>query len=484
MNSNSTQICRLCMETSDGLVNIFEAFQDSTIASVLAKHFWFEIYKDDGMPEWVCEICWTQTKIFHHFYKRLEFRHKNCINSIDLVKVDEIRQERSASPMEEPDLDIVKCEEDITITTYEAQTQRAENISDEDNNDNSGDQSEAGQTNDDNDKPSASLDKPSRDAELRKFFRMKCDICSDVELDTLKKLRNHYRQVHNTVGYLICCGTKFKLRHRMLEHIRYHVNPDIHRCEQCGKKCKDRQTLKSHEKTHVPLNLRGHKCNSCSKYFGSAQILKLHVREVHTVSSETFTCDHCDRIYRSKFKLETHLRHVHRPSGNDVCEICGRTFKHMESLKNHKELEHSTTPPAKVQCDICGTWVKHLRHHLKTHEDMQDAKVLSCPICKKKVKGKRLLGMHMQGSHAEKKHQCTYCDKAFRIRKILQEHIAALHTGAYLYNCQYCDRTFKSSANMYSHRKKAHLEEWSRDRSNNIKTEGIQLVRVESKAIE
>lgn len=43
MVSNSTQLCRLCLETSDYLVNIFESFQDSTIASILTQHFWFKV---------------------------------------------------------------------------------------------------------------------------------------------------------------------------------------------------------------------------------------------------------------------------------------------------------------------------------------------------------------------------------------------------------------------------------------------------------
>lgn len=59
------------------------------------------------MPEWLCQICWIQTKTFHNFYKRIEIRHANY-RPIDLAST-QIKQEQSVSP--EPEFDIVKCEE-------------------------------------------------------------------------------------------------------------------------------------------------------------------------------------------------------------------------------------------------------------------------------------------------------------------------------------------------------------------------------------
>ncbi|KAG4070998.1 hypothetical protein HA402_001435 [Bradysia odoriphaga] len=483
MNSNSTQICRLCLETSGGLVNIFEKFQDSTVAFVLAEHFWFQIHKDDGMPEWVCEICWSQTKTFHNFYKRLELLHQNFLNSSVLVKVDEIKQERSVSPIEEAyedNLFIDKCEEetDVTIKTDDTQIPSKEYSCAEDNSYDIGEQSEAEaeQTTDDDDEPS--LDKPRRyklhsrsekeeqDVEIRRFFSMKCDICSDDEFDTLKKVRKHYREVHKTKAYFICCKNKYTKRCEMLDHVQYHVNPDAHRCDQCGKSYKDRKTLREHMKCHV----RAHKCNFCSKTFPSAAKLKYHIRDKHSAdANEKFPCDKCGKMCQSKLLLACHIRNVHVPSMSHVCEICGRTFKHKFNLQIHEQLEHSKTPLPKAQCNICGVWLKHelrlKKHHFTMHREIQEAKVFNCPICKKKVQTKTLLDSHIRRSHGEKKHQCTFCDKAFRLAKMLKEHIAALHTGIDLYSCTYCDRTFKSNANMYSHRKKAHLEEWSRDKA-------------------
>lgn len=147
------------------------------------------------------------------------------------------------------------------------------------------------------DGPSLSV-KQQQDALIREFFRMKCDICSDdVEFLTCRKASKHYRQVHNTKSYLICCGKKFKYRHRMIEHAEYHINPSPHPCEQCGKLLKSRSLLKVHMKTHEPANLRTYKCDICSKIYNRKSGLQYHVQHNHpTDKSEKFPCDQCDRM--------------------------------------------------------------------------------------------------------------------------------------------------------------------------------------------
>lgn len=41
--NSTTRTCRLCLETSDNLVNVFTSFQNSTIAAILSKYFWFQV---------------------------------------------------------------------------------------------------------------------------------------------------------------------------------------------------------------------------------------------------------------------------------------------------------------------------------------------------------------------------------------------------------------------------------------------------------
>lgn len=142
------------------------------------------------------------------------------------------------------------------------------------------------------------------DGQIREFFDMKCDICSDVEFESLLMVRQHYRTIHSRKGYLKCCGKKLVQRHEILKHIRYHIDPDSYRCDRCNKTFKDNKTLANHCDTHVPLDLREFKCNLCPKSFVKRHKLRGHIRLYHTfprktgkeTSEQTFACDKCGKM--------------------------------------------------------------------------------------------------------------------------------------------------------------------------------------------
>lgn len=100
-----------------------------------------------------------------------------------------------------------------------------------------------------------------------------------------------------------------------------------------------------------------------------------------------------------------------------------------------------------------------LRKHMSRHADTAEV----CKLCNKVAPNKHALGNHMRYVHSERAYKCTMCDKAFKKPIGLKEHMAS-HTGIDLYTCPYCPRTFKSGANMHSHRKKKHIEQWTQDR--------------------
>ncbi|XP_030378117.1 zinc finger protein 236 [Scaptodrosophila lebanonensis] len=62
------------------------------------------------------------------------------------------------------------------------------------------------------------------------------------------------------------------------------------------------------------------------------------------------------------------------------------------------------------------------------------------------------------------KFPCMYCEKSFKMRRYLEEHVAT-HTGDRPIACSYCDMSFRCRSNMYTHVKTKHNEQWRKARA-------------------
>lgn len=142
--------------------------------------------------------------------------------------------------------------------------------------------------------PSDNIDAEKKMAKIHEYFNMKCEFCSDVEFKSWLIARQHYAKVHNTDGYLVCCGRKFHKRCRILEHIDYHLNPEAMRCNKCSRVFRDKKSFKQHMNNHqVPSDSREFKCGLCASSFTKSWMLKTHVKNKH--SGQTFSCDRCGK---------------------------------------------------------------------------------------------------------------------------------------------------------------------------------------------
>lgn len=69
-----------------------------------------------------------------------------------------------------------------------------------------------------------SVDSLMHDDELiRKFFKMECSICDQL-LDTHSEAKDHFRDVHNKNGYLVCCNKKYFKYYLVLQHCAWHLD--------------------------------------------------------------------------------------------------------------------------------------------------------------------------------------------------------------------------------------------------------------------
>ncbi|XP_016987037.1 zinc finger protein 865 isoform X2 [Drosophila rhopaloa] len=61
------------------------------------------------------------------------------------------------------------------------------------------------------------------------------------------------------------------------------------------------------------------------------------------------------------------------------------------------------------------------------------------------------------------KFPCMFCEKSFKMRRYLEEHIAT-HTGDRPIPCPYCEMAFRCRSNMYTHVKSKHTTQWLKAR--------------------
>lgn len=298
------------------------------------------------------------------------------------------------------------------------------------------------------------------DEDIRTFKPLKCELCEETT-DLFQELMTHYRQIHDTVGFMECCGQKFQLRYKYHEHIATHMNPDAHRCDICPKSFPTLRALRYHKESHIPEDQRLFQCDICSAKFYRERKLRHHVTHAHaTEETKQFKCPDCDKAFVSNSLLIDHTRKMHENLRPFICEVCACTFKTKHILKEHS-LTHTVMP--RVKCEECGKFYRNenqLRRHKKRHFDQKFH--FECPECGIFAKNSYSLHAHRRITHHTdpNKFPCQICGKGFKKRRILDEHMAA-HTGDRLYKCAFCEKDFNSSANKYKHQKNKHPTEYA-----------------------
>ena len=128
-------------------------------------------------------------------------------------------------------------------------------------------------------------------------------------------------------------------------------------------------------------------CPICKKVSKSAITLRMHLRNVHVNAGSSYVCELCGVSYKLKASLEKHVRGVHQENRerDAICDICGfATFSNQE-LKMHRQRVHDKTwkPYEKVYtcpyCDYSYHEKRVIDNHVKAiHEKRRD---LQCPLC-------------------------------------------------------------------------------------------------------
>uniref|UniRef100_A0A8D8MJF1 Transcription factor grauzone n=1 Tax=Culex pipiens TaxID=7175 RepID=A0A8D8MJF1_CULPI len=435
---------------------------------IIAKHFWFE--KDDLMRGVICTSCWSKIEDFHQFYSEIEQAHEHKLG----FTIVQIKQEDGVEVEEEEQEEIVVepiTAEEIEREEEEAELKREEvNVSETEEDDDDEEEEE------EDDEFELEPDQPKRRKRIKKkgtklaermaksdsliaqFCKMFCDQCSQ-EFPNFSQLYAHCAAVHQRKPAVFCCDRKFNNRIRLYDHIQRHVDPDRFQCKHCKRVCLDRESLKRHTvMVHTPEEKRPFKCDRCPKSYTIQNEFIKHVKYHQAMDTKEFPCGQCDKFFGNAALLKQHNKNVHSTTYEFVCDTCAKGFNSRGLFTKHLKEHDPKVRAEKAQCPICFQWLLKvsLSKHVMRHNSGGPVR---CDLCGKESPNLLALRSHKQFFHKEAKFGCSVCDKVFKRAISLKEHMAT-HSGAVLYTCPHCPKTFNSNANMHSHRKKMHPQEW------------------------
>nr|CAH7716497.1 unnamed protein product [Callosobruchus chinensis] len=259
------------------------------------------------------------------------------------------------------------------------------------------------------------------------------------------------------------------------------VSSKIHHCTVCGYKSTNKSNFDQHRAVHSNAVYKVSICEYCEAKFSCkpsllGHILKQHPEAIEAGYYKVHECEICN--YKSAYNrdLKRHVLRVHAEavSKSVSCKHCDATFKTDRLLDSHVLLTHSETVSTKYECANCTfkCFIKaDLERHM-TRDHMRAVKMYNCSECRFKTRIKDYLEKHVLLHPARNQYICHNCNYATDCKNTLIDHVASCicisKTGLVKsgsepsqlkkFVCTKCQKQFKKKLSLHNHIVQIHPE--------------------------
>ncbi|XP_011180274.1 uncharacterized protein LOC105210820 [Zeugodacus cucurbitae] len=283
----------------------------------------------------------------------------------------------------------------------------------------------------------------------------------DIVAAEYRLLGRRYKQLQ-----LECASLKLQILERQMKVTKSKSSAAVRfRCRICLAKFKSIQRLLQHKRTRshwarrrtVPKRFAA-TCCGCEKFFRHKIALHNHMRYIcqalplrcFKMQMQTFKCRYCRcstfnhwRLYRrhevkcktSKQRRKQHIRQRGRRGGR---------------LHHHQAQPVTVQPPTECRKERSAApnsphAVRPLKHKHRSTDAMRD---YACPLCAKVFASANRLSQHRITHSDQRRHQCALCERAYKRRNGLMQHVRAFHLKLKPHQCVVCQRAYALKSDM------------------------------------
>ena len=221
-----------------------------------------------------------------------------------------------------------------------------------------------------------------------------------------KKQKKDYEKLAPFKYFCSVCSFKSKRHSHIRNHLKIHEkDPPLLHCNKCNFTTIRLSHLRRHEMTHVDSQ-EVYSCPKCKYKTTNPKLLARHLRikhhqEANKESLPLLSCEHCDYKTTKPAMLNRHLK-CHTDINNEGlvstyrCELCPYTTSRREHFLRHFANVHTGQRP--YMCEVCGKSFKRtdaLRQHRLVHVEQSSRNYqFECSYCQKTFRSKVSPGSH------------------------------------------------------------------------------------------